>query len=92
MRPHTTLGRLRPGIIALCLLSLGSSGCLRRERWRASEMPDTADVTAALSIVVSSGLFAFRSEYGATIAFLPSDDAGYITGTGIPIDGGYLAT
>ena len=30
-------------------------------------------------------------EYGATIVFLLSDEAGYITGTSIPIDGGYLA-
>ena len=33
-----------------------------------------------------------RDEYGATVAFLLSDDAGYITGTSIPVDGGYLAT
>ena len=33
-----------------------------------------------------------RNEYGATVAFLLSDDAGYITGAQIPVDGGYLST
>lgn len=33
-----------------------------------------------------------KDEYGATIAFLMSDDAGFITGTSIPVDGGYLAS
>ena len=32
------------------------------------------------------------AEYGATIAFLLSEDAGYITGSAIPVEGGYLAT
>ncbi|TFH16017.1 MAG: SDR family oxidoreductase [Acidimicrobiales bacterium] len=34
----------------------------------------------------------FRDDYGATIAFLLSDDAGFITGAQIPVDGGYLST
>ncbi len=33
-----------------------------------------------------------KDEYGASIAFLLSDDAGYITGTALAVDGGYLAT
>ena len=31
-------------------------------------------------------------EYRATIAFLLSDNSGYITGTFVHVDGGYLAT
>ncbi|MDG2027876.1 MAG: SDR family oxidoreductase [Acidimicrobiales bacterium] len=33
-----------------------------------------------------------RDEYGATVAFLMSDDAGFITGAQLPVDGGYLST
>jgi 3-oxoacyl-[acyl-carrier protein] reductase len=33
-----------------------------------------------------------RNEYGATVAFLLSDEAAFITGTSIAVDGGYLAT
>ncbi len=33
-----------------------------------------------------------HDDYGATVAFLLSDDAGFITGARIPVDGGYLST
>ncbi len=33
-----------------------------------------------------------QAEYGATIAYLLSDDSGYVTGSALPVDGGYLAT
>lgn len=33
-----------------------------------------------------------KEKYGATVAFLLSDDAGYLTAANIPVDGGYLAT
>ena len=33
-----------------------------------------------------------EEEYGATVALLLSDEAGYITASSIPVDGGYLAT
>mgnify|MGYP001826561737 CR=1 FL=1 len=33
-----------------------------------------------------------RDEYGATVAFLLSDDAGFIAGAQLPVDGGYLST
>ncbi|MDG2306376.1 MAG: SDR family oxidoreductase [Candidatus Binatia bacterium] len=33
-----------------------------------------------------------RDEYGAPVAFLLLEDAGYITGASLPVDDGYLAT
>lgn len=33
-----------------------------------------------------------KDEYGATVAFLMSDDSGYITGAQLPVEGGYLST
>jgi NAD(P)-dependent dehydrogenase (short-subunit alcohol dehydrogenase family) len=37
------------------------------------------------------GRYAEPAEITATVAFLASDDASFITGASIPVDGGWLA-
>jgi 3-oxoacyl-[acyl-carrier protein] reductase len=41
--------------------------------------------------MVPMGRYATPEEVAAAIAFLCSDDAGFITGHTLPVDGGYLA-
>lgn len=47
--------------------------------------------TDAYHRMVPMGRYATPEEVAAAVAFLCSDDAGYITGHTLPVDGGYLA-
>jgi NAD(P)-dependent dehydrogenase (short-subunit alcohol dehydrogenase family) len=52
-----------------------------------------ADIPAAIAAYVSQNALnraASPEEIGATIAFLNSDDAGFITGVTLPVDGGLI--
>ncbi len=75
--------------IKLCAMKHG------REGWRINAVlpgfvdnyPETPELTADIPL----GRFArAETELGATIAFLLSKDAGYITGQGIVVDGGVM--
>lgn len=48
----------------------------------------TDDQKAAITETVPLGRFASTEEIAATISFIASDDAGFITGAVIPVDGG----
>ncbi len=49
-----------------------------------------ADKAATLSSQIPMGRFGLPSEQAATVAFLASDEASYITGAVVPVDGGWL--
>ena len=49
-----------------------------------------AERAAALRSKVPMGRFAAPEEQAAAICFLASDDAAYITGAVLPVDGGFL--
>jgi len=52
---------------------------------------DIADLMAGFVSTVPLGRPATPDEIAGVVAFLASDDAGFVTGTTIPIDGGLTA-
>ena len=48
------------------------------------------DFYKKIELLIPSGRFAAPEEFGATVAFLASQQAGYITGTALQIDGGLI--
>jgi NAD(P)-dependent dehydrogenase (short-subunit alcohol dehydrogenase family) len=59
------------------------------EAWAAAEGREVVDAALA---AIPQGRFATPEDLAAAIAFLASDDAVHITGTSLPVDGGYTAT
>jgi 3-oxoacyl-[acyl-carrier protein] reductase len=53
--------------------------------------PENGDFAAVQKAGVPLGRFGRPEEVGATVAFLASKDAGYITGASIAVDGGHTA-
>ncbi|MFD1248030.1 SDR family NAD(P)-dependent oxidoreductase [Nocardioides ginsengisoli] len=60
------------------------------ERWIA-ERPDPAEALREIAAEQPLGRVADPSEIAAAIAFLASDEAGFITGVAFPVDGGVTA-
>jgi len=48
------------------------------------------DFYKKIELLIPAGRFADPGEFGATVAFLASQQAGYITGTALQIDGGLI--
>ncbi len=67
-------------------------GTIRTERvMRLPEEPGGAEYLEAIERAHPMGRIGEPSEVAAAILFLASDDASFITGTILPVDGGYLA-
>ncbi|MDQ3761707.1 MAG: SDR family oxidoreductase [Actinomycetota bacterium] len=67
-------------------------GTIRTERVRRlSDEPGGAEYLAAIERMHPLGRFGEPAEVAAAIAFLASDEASFITGVVLPVDGGYLA-
>ena len=52
---------------------------------------DMADLMAGFIALIPMGRPASPAEIAGVVAFLASDDAGFVTGVTIPIDGGQTA-
>ncbi len=67
-------------------------GTIRTERvMRLPEEPGGVEYLAAIELAHPMGRIGDPSEVAAAILFLASDDASFITGPILPVDGGYLA-
>jgi NAD(P)-dependent dehydrogenase (short-subunit alcohol dehydrogenase family) len=67
-------------------------GTIRTERVRRlPEEPGGSDYLAAIERMHPMGRLGEPAEVAAAIAFLASDEASFITGAILPVDGGYLA-
>lgn len=60
------------------------------EEWLAGEA-DPEETAARVAAAIPLRRIAQPQDVAATVAFLASPDAGYLTGVSIPVDGGYLA-
>lgn len=63
-------------------------GPIATEAWQRSNVVDTDEASAGTALLRMGQ----PDEVAAAVAFLVSDEASYITGTEIVVDGGYLAT
>lgn len=61
------------------------------EEWLAG-FPDPAPVEDQVTSGIPLGRIAEAADVAAAVAFLASEQAAYVTGTSIPVDGGYTAT
>ncbi|MEB4616423.1 SDR family NAD(P)-dependent oxidoreductase [Leucobacter sp. M11] len=55
-------------------------------------LPDPEAEAARVAAAIPLGRIAEPADVAAVVAFLASPDAAYLTGTSIPVEGGYLAT
>lgn len=56
-----------------------------------SDAADPEAEKAKLAAPIPMGRLAKPEEIAAGVAFLASDDAGFVTGIALPVDGGFLA-
>ncbi len=85
-RTPIRVNSVHPGFVKTPLLDAGMA------RWAARPgAPSAADLIASVAASTPTGRLAEPSEIAATIAFLASDDASYITGSELVVDGGWTA-